>query len=238
MQEPPRPQTIAGIPILFVIAAEPEYGPALRARITPLITGVGPVEAAVQLTAALAGMPELPELIVSLGSAGSNRLGQAEIYQVGAVAYRDMDASALGFERGRTPFLDLPARIELPHRIPDLPTASLSTGANIVSGSAYAGIDENIFPSTRGPAFRHPADRIARHLGRGCRVARIVGLDRISARHRRKTGAGRGLAGERAARRAADPVTVRALSFHAPAPKPWPGRHSRTGRYGTRNAHP
>lgn len=170
MQEPPRPQTIAGIPILFVIAAEPEYGPALRARITPLITGVGPVEAAVQLTAALAGMPELPELIVSLGSAGSNRLVQAEIYQVGAVAYRDMDASALGFERGRTPFLDLPARIELPHRIPDLPTASLSTGANIVSGSAYAGIDEEMVDME---TFSHL--RAAQHFG-----IPLIGLRGIS----------------------------------------------------------
>ena len=163
MQEPPRPQTIAGIPILFVIAAEPEYGPAL-------ITGVGPVEAAVQLTAALAGMPELPELIVSLGSAGSNRLVQAEIYQVGAVAYRDMDASALGFERGRTPFLDLPARIELPHRIPDLPTASLSTGANIVSGSAYAGIDEDMVDME---TFSHL--RAAQHFG-----IPLIGLRGIS----------------------------------------------------------
>jgi hypothetical protein len=31
--------------ILFIRAAPPEYGPALRARFTPLMTGVGPVEA-------------------------------------------------------------------------------------------------------------------------------------------------------------------------------------------------
>ena len=42
------------LPILFVMAAQPEYGPALRARIQPLMTGIGPIEAAVQLTAALA----------------------------------------------------------------------------------------------------------------------------------------------------------------------------------------
>ena len=126
------------------MAAEPEYGPALSARITPLITGVGPVEGAVALTAALAGMAEPPRLIVSLGSAGSRALAQAQVYQVSAVAYRDMDASALGFEPGRTPFLDLPARIDLPHRIPGLPAASLSTGANIVSGPAYDRIAEEM----------------------------------------------------------------------------------------------
>jgi adenosylhomocysteine nucleosidase len=138
------PSLIAKIPVLFVMAAEAEYGPALRARIDPVITGIGPVEGAVQLTAALAGMRDLPRLIVSLGSAGSARLEQAQVYQVTAVAYRDMDASPLGFEKGRTPLLDLPVRVELPHRVEGVPTATLSTGANIVSGAAYEDIAEDM----------------------------------------------------------------------------------------------
>ena len=109
---------LAGIPVLFVMATEAEYGPALRALITPLITGVGPVEGAVVLTAALAEMRQRPRLIVSLGSAGSRTLDQARVYQVSKVAYRDMDASALGFERGLTPFLNLPVQIDLLHHIP------------------------------------------------------------------------------------------------------------------------
>lgn len=36
--------------VLFLMAAEPEYGPHLQARFTPLITGVGPVESAVVAT--------------------------------------------------------------------------------------------------------------------------------------------------------------------------------------------
>ncbi|MDO5632800.1 MAG: 5'-methylthioadenosine/S-adenosylhomocysteine nucleosidase [Paracoccus sp. (in: a-proteobacteria)] len=135
---------IADLPVLFVMAADAEYGPALRARITPLITGIGPVEGGVALAAALAAMAERPRLIVSLGSAGSARLEQARVYQVSAVAYRDMDASPLGFERGRTPFLDLPARVELPHRIPGLPAATLSTGGAIISGAAYDRIAEDM----------------------------------------------------------------------------------------------
>lgn len=135
---------IAGYPVLFVMAAEAEYGPHLRTRISPLMTGVGPIEAAIVLTARLSEMPEKPALIVSLGSAGSNRLTQAEVYQAVSVAYRDMDASPLGFEKGCTPFLTLPAQIPLPHHIPGLATASLSTGANIVSGEAYAGIAEDM----------------------------------------------------------------------------------------------
>ena len=136
-------KSVSGKTILFVMAAEAEYGPFLRTRIEPLMTGVGPVEAAVTLTRTLAelgGRGSLPGLVVSLGSAGSARLEQAEVYQATSVAYRDMDASPLGFEKGATPFLDLPVTVDLPLRIPGVKTASLSTGANIVSGAAYDGI--------------------------------------------------------------------------------------------------
>ncbi|RUT93482.1 5'-methylthioadenosine/S-adenosylhomocysteine nucleosidase, partial [Mesorhizobium sp. USDA-HM6] len=42
--------------VLFVMAAEAEYGPHLKALFTPLMTGVGPVEAAVRLGAELAAL--------------------------------------------------------------------------------------------------------------------------------------------------------------------------------------
>ncbi|MFD1883128.1 5'-methylthioadenosine/S-adenosylhomocysteine nucleosidase [Paracoccus pacificus] len=139
------PERIAGHDVLFVMAAEAEYGPALRARISPLMTGVGPVESAVVLAAYLARIKNLPDLVVSLGSAGSARLPQGAVFQAGSVAYRDMDASALGFPRGQTPFLDLPPVVHLPLRLPDVPVASLSTGADIVSGpAAYARIAEDM----------------------------------------------------------------------------------------------
>ncbi|HEX8047735.1 5'-methylthioadenosine/S-adenosylhomocysteine nucleosidase [Rhizobium sp.] len=133
---------VSGKSILFVMAAEAEYGPFLRSRFEPLMTGVGPVEAAVVLTRTLARLEaqdDLPDLVVSLGSAGSARLEQTEVYQATSVSYRDMDASPLGFEKGRTPFLDLPATIELPLRIPGVPEASLSTGGNIISGAEAYG---------------------------------------------------------------------------------------------------
>ncbi|MDO9417655.1 5'-methylthioadenosine/S-adenosylhomocysteine nucleosidase [Pararhizobium sp.] len=126
--------------ILYVMAADAEYGSHLRQRISPLMTGVGPVEAAVVLTRALTELnakDSLPDLVVSLGSAGSAKLEQTEVYQATSVAYRDMDASPLGFEKGATPFLDLPITVDLPLRIPGVPEASLSTGANIVSGAVY-----------------------------------------------------------------------------------------------------
>ncbi len=134
---------LGGRDILFVMAADVEYGPHLKKRFAPLISGVGPVEAAVELTAALATLAQrerLPDLVVSLGSAGSRVLEQTEIYQAISVSYRDMDASPLGCEKGATPFLDLPATVSLPLRIPGIREASLSTGANVVSGSAYDAI--------------------------------------------------------------------------------------------------
>lgn len=138
---------IAGNRVLFAMAANAEYGEHLRQRFVPLITGVGPVEAGIHLAAALARLERegmLPDFVVSLGSAGSARLRQGEVFQVASVSYRDMDASALGFERGKTPFLDLPAVVPMPVKIPAIAEASLSTGANIVSGAAYETIAEDM----------------------------------------------------------------------------------------------
>lgn len=135
--------------ILYVMAADPEYGPHLKARFKPLICGVGPVEAAAAVAARLGALAAeadavLPDCIISLGSAGSNTLEQTGIYQASSVSYRDMDASPLGFEKGRTPFLDLPAELPLPLVSDAIATARLSTGANIVSGAAYGAIDADM----------------------------------------------------------------------------------------------
>jgi adenosylhomocysteine nucleosidase len=137
------PKLVAGNSILFVMAAADEYGPSLRSRIKPLMTGCGPVEAALVVGGTLARLDaksDLPDFVVSLGSAGSIKLDETEVFQVTSVSYRDMDASPLGFERGCTPFLDLPAEIELPLKIPGIPEARLSTGGNVISGPAYAAI--------------------------------------------------------------------------------------------------
>ncbi len=133
--------------ILYVMATELEYGPELRNRITPLITGVGPVEAALSLAehlTKLAFEDRLPLLVVSLGSAGSAELEQCGLYQASEVSWRDMDASAIGFEPGVVPFLDQPATIPLGPFVPGIPMATLSTGADVVSGAAYEDITEHM----------------------------------------------------------------------------------------------
>jgi adenosylhomocysteine nucleosidase len=148
---------VAGKSLLYVMAVDNEYGEHLQARFKPLFTGVGPVESAIGLTRALtglAGQNALPDLVVSLGSAGAADLNQTEVYQASHLSYRDMDASPIGFEKGRTPFLDLPAVLELPHMIPAIPSARLSTGANIVSGDAYNLIDADMVDMESFAAYR------------------------------------------------------------------------------------
>lgn len=133
--------------VLCVMAAEPEYGPALRSRIRPLITGVDPVEAAAATAYALEslrGQGGLPDVIVSLGSAGSRTLDHARVYRVTEVSYRDMDASVLGFPKGETPYPRVAAVLPLADGPGSLPTARLATGASVVSGAAYDAVDADM----------------------------------------------------------------------------------------------
>lgn len=139
-------ETISGKRVLFVMAVEAEYGPHLRRRFTPLLTGVGPVEAALVTGIALADMARrsaLPDLVVNLGSAGSRTCPLGDIFQIASVSWRDMDASRLGFTKGVTPLTDHP--VDLPLATPlAIPTARLSTGANVVGGDEYAAIDADM----------------------------------------------------------------------------------------------
>lgn len=135
---------IGGRHVLFVMATDHEYGPELRRRIEPLVTGVGVVEAAAATADALARLAEPPDLVVSLGSAGSRRRPVGEVFQISEVSWRDMDASPLGFARGVTPFLDIAPVQPLATPLADWPTATLSTGSDIVTGAAYDRIDADL----------------------------------------------------------------------------------------------
>ncbi|MBH9982040.1 5'-methylthioadenosine/S-adenosylhomocysteine nucleosidase [Bartonella sp. B10834G6] len=133
--------------VLFLMATELEYGEHLKKLIKPHIIGVGPIEAAIHTTKILSAMKNenrLPDLVVSLGSSGSQKLEQTEVYQVSSVSWRDMDATVLGVEKGVTPFLDLPATVDMPTLIPDFPSASLSTGGSVVSGDGYKNIETDM----------------------------------------------------------------------------------------------
>ena len=133
--------------VLFVMATDHEYREHLRARIAPLIAGVGPVEAAIGTTIRLEQLrvaEALPDLVVSLGSAGSRRCELGGVYQIEAVSWRDIDASPIGFPPGITPFADHGRVIALPTPLSRVPCATLSTGSDIVVGDRYAAIDADL----------------------------------------------------------------------------------------------
>lgn len=130
----------------FVMATPHEYGAHLQRRFAPIVTGVGPIEAALGTAAALAVAAErdaLPELVVSIGSAGSRTFPLGSVWQVASVSWRDMDATRIGFAKGVTPFADHGPELPLATPI-DWPVARLSTGANIVGGDDYATIDADM----------------------------------------------------------------------------------------------
>ena len=162
-------KNVGDVRVLYVMATQAEYLEALKARFQPLICQVGPVEAALHMAAFLTQHREI-DLVISLGSAGSARLEQAQVYQVSSVAYRDMDASPFGFPKGVTPFSDLPAEIELGMSVQGVPSASISTGANVVSGDAYAGVEQDM------------VDMETWAILRACQVAKVplIGLRGIS----------------------------------------------------------
>ena len=139
-------EMIGGQRVLFVMAVDAEYGPHLRARFTPLLTGVGPIEAALATGMALQELQRQqarPDLVVSLGSAGSRICPLGEIFQIASVSWRDMDASRLGFTKGVTPLSDHPVDVPLVTPLA-LPSVRLSTGANVVGGEEYAAIDADM----------------------------------------------------------------------------------------------
>ncbi|MEO0497914.1 MAG: 5'-methylthioadenosine/S-adenosylhomocysteine nucleosidase, partial [Pseudomonadota bacterium] len=103
---------IGGKRVIYAMAAREEYGPELQKRFQPVMTGIGPVEAAMNMARVID--EKKPDLVVSLGSAGSARLEQGKVYQASSVSYRDMDASPIGFEKGVTPFSGLEVDIPLP----------------------------------------------------------------------------------------------------------------------------
>lgn len=159
--------------ILYVMATEQEFGPSLRRRIDPLITGVGLVETTLHLAEGLirrllAGA--MPQLVVTLGSAGSARLPPCSLHQAMSVSWRDMDASALGFPRGVVPFSDLPPTLPLGPFVPGVPLATLSSGSDIVSGPAYDRIPEDMVDMET-----YAVVRVCRHFG-----IPVIGLRGIS----------------------------------------------------------
>jgi adenosylhomocysteine nucleosidase len=112
---------------LFVFALNDEAAHQF-AEYRTLLTGVGKINAAYHLTKAI-GL-EKPSIIVNLGSAGSSFFQKGEVVCCTRFLQRDMDATALGFERYQTPFSGQPALLSYGIVLSNLPHAICGSGDN------------------------------------------------------------------------------------------------------------
>lgn len=95
---------------------------------TLLHTGIGKVNAAYGLTKYL--QQHTPSLVINMGTAGSRKHAGGTIVNPTCFIQRDMDVTALGFEKYQTPFSSDPVRLEYGQRIDALPGGVCGTGDN------------------------------------------------------------------------------------------------------------
>ena len=97
-----------------------------------LYTGVGKVNSAWALTRAI--LTRRPRLVLYFGTVGSPRLAPHTLVECTRFIQRDMDVTPLGLPAGTTPFDDLPAALEVPRRLADLPQATCGSADHFVAG--------------------------------------------------------------------------------------------------------
>lgn len=124
------------------IEAAGEFG-----GVPKVISGSGKVNAAYELTRAI--YRHRPELIVNLGSAGSNQFKRGEVICCTRFLQRDMDAQGLGFKPYETPFSGMDPVLQYGIKIEGLPEGICGTGDsfemnhlspdyNVIDMEAYA----------------------------------------------------------------------------------------------------
>ena len=89
---------------LYVVALKEEVTTEFIDKFDVLITGVGKVNAAYELTRHLAENKNIYNLVVNFGTAGSNYLEPGTFVDCTRFYEKDMDCLPLGFEPFQTPF--------------------------------------------------------------------------------------------------------------------------------------
>lgn len=131
---------------LFVFALESEAAEEFN-EVNRLITGIGKVNAAYSLTKEI--NRHRPQLIINLGSAGSNYFKRGELICCTGFVQRDMDVRGLGFELYQTPFSDMPAVLRHGLRYQGLPEGICGTGDSFEmnhSATVYNLVDMEAYP--------------------------------------------------------------------------------------------
>lgn len=98
-----------------------------------LYTGVGKVNATLALMRRLA-QGAAPSLIINAGSAGSHTLPAGHVVAARQFHQRDMDATAMGFALGETPF-EGTILLENGLAVPTIPNATCYTGDSFVTSA-------------------------------------------------------------------------------------------------------
>ncbi|MGN6439164.1 MAG: 5'-methylthioadenosine/S-adenosylhomocysteine nucleosidase family protein [Agriterribacter sp.] len=107
-----------------------------------LITGIGKVNAAYELTKRIA--QNKPSCIINLGSAGSNAFKRGEVVCCTQFVQRDMDVRGLGFRLYETPLSGLEPVLEYGIKFPGLQEGLCGTGDSFEmahSGTDYTIVD-------------------------------------------------------------------------------------------------
>ncbi len=99
-----------------------------------LITGIGKINAAYELTKAIQN--KRPSLVVNLGSAGSNYFQRGEVVYCTKFVQRDMDVRGLGYELYETPLSGLPPLLEYGLAMEGIREGVCGTGDNFEMGHA------------------------------------------------------------------------------------------------------
>ena len=89
---------------LYVVALKEEVNTKFIDKFDVLITGVGKVNAAYELTRHLAENKNIYNLVINFGTAGSNYLAPGTFVDCTRFYEKDMDCLPLGFEPFQTPF--------------------------------------------------------------------------------------------------------------------------------------
>lgn len=96
-------------------------------------SGIGKVNAAMKTMEVI--LTQKPDLVLNLGTAGSQKFHTHTLLQCTKIVQRDMDITPLGFAIGETPMDEIPAVIEIENYFPELPTATCATGDSFETGT-------------------------------------------------------------------------------------------------------
>lgn len=110
---------------LFVFALPEEAADQFDAA-NPLFAGVGKLNALYHVMKRI--QTQKPGIIVNLGSAGSAIRQRGELVCCTRFVQRDMDVTALGFEKFQTPFDNRPWLLEYGLTAPGLPATTCGSG--------------------------------------------------------------------------------------------------------------